>query len=365
MSIPNLDKFTYKIALSSPAHFTGEMVTNSFWLTHAWPLHKNNIEIFDPSSRFSRSFFVLTFRERELPDEAEKKRQPPYYDFVGDYFCVVLSAYFGKRFDNLGFLQSNGIHCVPDIQPTTLRKWPNALPVTSKPRIDLGIKLELHEAKPLLPILEAVFVEINEKLPVAPKLGLAFAAGRFYLQALQLFESDPELSFLALVNAGEVLASALEFSEEEVYDAETRELLAEVSEKLGDVKAERVRQRFFQIRRRFRVGLGKLVNAAFFAGSESQDDLFKFKPEDFGTRIAAAYDLRSIFLHAGKTFGGWVAPFDHRNAEVSIGTPAYGDAEWKKLISRIPTLVGMERVIRFCLLRFLHKEVSPLHEKLN
>ena len=365
MSIPILDKFTYKIALSSPAHFSGEMLTDSFWLTHAWPLHKSNTDILDPSSRFHRSFFVLTFRERELPEEAEKKRQPPYYDFVGDYFCVVLSTYFGKRFDNLGFIQSNGIHCIPGIQPPTLRKLPGALPVTSKPRVDLGIKLELHQATPLVPILEAVFLEINEKQPVSPKLELAFVAGRFYLQALQLFESDPELAFLALVNAGEVLVSGLKFAEEELYDAETRELLAEVKEKLGDAKAEKVRGRFLQIRRRFRIGLSKLVNTAFFAGSESQEDFYRFKPEDFDTRMAAAYDLRSIFLHAGKTFGGWVTALDYRNAEVSIGTPAYGDAEWKKLISRIPTLVGMERVIRFCLLRFLHQEVSPLHEKLN
>ena len=89
MSVPKLDKFTYKMALSSPAHFSGEMLTDSFWLTHGWPLHKNNVDIFDPSGRFYRSFFVLTFRERELSEQAEKKRQPPYYKFVGDYSCVL------------------------------------------------------------------------------------------------------------------------------------------------------------------------------------------------------------------------------------------------------------------------------------
>ena len=323
------------------------------------------MKYFDPSARFHRSFFVLTFRERELPDEEEKKRQPPWYDFVGDYFCVLLSAYFGKRFDNLGFIQSNGIHCIPDIQPPKLRKLMDALPVSSKPRKDLGIKLELHEAKQLLPILDAVFLEINEKKSVLPELELAFTAGRFYLQALQLFESDSELAFLSLVNAGEVLVSGLQFSENETYDRDTQDLLAEIKEKLGDAKAEKVRDRFFQIRRKFRVGLSKLVNESFFEGSESQEEFFKFKPEDFDVRMAAAYDLRSNFLHAGKKFGTWVEIMGHRNTDVSIGTPAYGDAEWKKLISRIPTLVGMERVIRFCLLRFLHQKVSPLHGKLN
>jgi hypothetical protein len=364
MSVPGLDKFTYKIALSSPAHFSGEMLTDSFWLTHAWPMHKNNMDIFDVSGRFGRSFFVLTFRERELSEEEEKKRQPPWYDYVGDFFCVLLSAYFGKRFDNLGFIQSNGLHCLPDIQPPKLRKLTNALPVSSKPRKDLDIKLELQEAKSLLPILEAVFLEINEKKPVARELELAFAAGRFYLQALQLFESDPELAFLSLISAGEVLVSGLDFSRDGIYDNDTEELLVEIKEKLGAEKAEKLR-RFFRVSRKFRVGLSKLVNKNFFEGSESSEEFYKFKPADFDTRIAAAYDLRSKFLHEGKTFGGWVAAFDHSNADVSIGTPAHGDAEWKKLISRIPTLVGMERVIRFCLLRFLHQKVSPLHERLN
>jgi hypothetical protein len=341
------------------------MQSDSFWLTHGWPLHKNNVEVFDPSSQFHRSFFVLTFRERELSEEEDKKRHPPHYDFVGDYFCVFLSVYFGKRFENLGFLQSRGIHCLPDIQPPKIRKLADALPTSSKPRKDLGIQLKLHEAKPLLPILETIFYEINDKKPIPKELELAFVAGRFYQQALQLFESDPELAFLSLVNAGEVLISGLDFSEDEIYDRETQELLAEISNKLGDAKAEMVRNRFFQIRRRFRIGLSKLVNNTFFEGSESQDDFYKFKPDEFDMRIAAAYDLRSIFLHSGKTFGGWVTTFDYRNAEVSIGTPAYGDTEWKKLIARIPSLVGMERVIRFCLLRFLHQKVSPLHEKLN
>jgi len=365
MNIPKLDKFTYKIALSSPAHFSGDMTSDSFCLTHAWPLHKNNMDIFDDSGRFGRSFFVLTFRERELPEDEEKNRQPPHYDFVGDFFCVLLSAYFGKRFDNLGFFQSHGIHCIPDIQPPKLRKLTDALPVSSKPRKDLDIKLELHASKPLLPILEAVFLEINEKKPVAKELELAFAAGRFYLQALQLFESDAELAFLSLVSAGEVLISGLDFSENEIYDGETQELLLEIKEKMGEAKSEKVRDRFFQIRRRFRIGLAKLVNKAFFEGSESRDEFSKFKQDEFDMRIAAAYDLRSNFLHAGKRFGVWVETMGHMNAEVSIGMPAYGDAEWKKLISRIPTLVGMERVIRFCLLRFLHQRVSPLHEKLN
>lgn len=361
MNIPGLDKFTYKIALSSPAHFSGEMRTDSFWLTHAWP---RTMDMFDPTERFHRSFFVLTFRERELSNEEEKKRQPPWYEYVGDYFCALLSAYFGKRFDNLGFVQSHGIHRLPDIQPPKLRKLVDALPTSSKPRKDLGIKLELHTALPLLPMLDAIVLEINENKPLSVDLELALAAGRFYLQALQLFESDPELAFLSLVSAGEVLVGGLDFSRDGVYDNDTEELIVEIKEKLGDAKAEKIRQ-LFKVSRKFRVGLRKLVNTAFFEGSESQDAFYRLTPDEFEMRIAAAYELRSKFLHKGTRFGVWVTIFDHQNADVSIGPPAYGDAEWKKLISRVPTLVGMERVIRFCLLRFMHQKVSRLHEKLD
>jgi len=246
MSVPQLDKFTYKLALSSPAHFTGQMLTDSFWLAHAHPLHKNNIEMFDISGRFSRHFFVLTFRERELSEEEERKRHPPYYGYVGDYFCVFLSVYFGKRFDNLGFFQTNGRHSIPDIQPPRLRKLPDALTTSSKPRKDLGIQLELHGAKPLLPILEAILPEINEQKSVPRDLELAYAAGRFYLQALQLCESDPEHAFLSLINAGEVIISGLEYADDELYDQETQELLVEIEQTLGSAKAKRVRDRFFK-----------------------------------------------------------------------------------------------------------------------
>lgn len=298
------------------------MLSASFSLTPAFQLDKNKIEMFDFSGRFGRSFFVLTFREHGLCEEEEKKRQPPYYGYVGDYFCVLLSVYFGKRFDNLGFLQSYGIHCVPDIQPPKLRQFPDALPVSSKPRKDLEIKLELHEAKPLLPILEAVFLEINENKNASIELDLALTAGRFYLQALQLFESDPELAFLSLVSAGEVLVSGLQFSDDELYDEETQRLLVEIKEKMGEAKAGRLRGRFSPIGRRFRKGLSKLVNKAFFEGSESQEDFAKFRQDDFERRIASAYELRSKFLHTGKRFGVWVGMLDHRNAEVSIWTPA-------------------------------------------
>jgi hypothetical protein len=93
------------------------MVSESFILSHAWPPFGFDGHEMNPNGRYFRSFFALSFHERELSLEAERKRQPPNYSYVGDYFSVFLSIYFGKRFENLGFHQNHGHFYLPNVQP--------------------------------------------------------------------------------------------------------------------------------------------------------------------------------------------------------------------------------------------------------
>lgn len=67
------------------------------------------------------------------------------------------------------------------------------------------------------------------------------------------------------------------------------------------------------------------------------------------SRIKAAYDLRSMFLHTGKSHGGWVNTFQEMNSEIIVGDPVVADAELKKLIVRVPSLAGQERIVHYCL----------------
>src|SRR5713101_8365829 len=103
------DRYMFTLVLSSPAHFPGELQSDRFLLTHAWPDFDSAYHDFEPNTRYSRNFFALTFRERELSPEEETKSNPPNYRFVGDYFAVFLAAYFGKSFENLGFHLDHGL----------------------------------------------------------------------------------------------------------------------------------------------------------------------------------------------------------------------------------------------------------------
>jgi len=214
-------------------------------------------------------------------------------------------------------------------------------------------------------ILEQVFDEVDETRQLSQDLLLAFTAGRFYQQALQQYDSDPELAFLSLINAGEVLVSGLQFTENELGDEQLTVLLGEIDAQLSPGTASALRKKLFgQISRRFRKGLSKSLNENFYLGSESAEAFLRFTSENVEKHLKAAYSLRSQFLHAGTRFGNWVST-DYQGSEIFIGTPAFGDSEWKKLIAAIPTLGGLERVIRFSILRFIHQRISPLHVSLD
>ena len=359
------DKHSFTLILSSSAPFVGEFASEKFLLTHAWKTFDAGWQEFDPGSRYSRNFFALTFCERECSSDEVNKNPPPHYSYVGDYFCVLLSIYFGKRFDNHGFLLDHGHYCLPNIPAPQPLKSHIALPFTERPRKDLGIPLNFDEAKLLLPILDRIFAEVDGNGTLSKDLLLSFTAGRFYQQALQQYDSDPELAFLSLVNAGEVLVRGLVFTTEELQDEMRTSLLREIDVRLGPETAAIIRKKFFgQISRRFRKGLSRLLNESFYQGSEAKLPFSRLTSQKMERHMKAAYSLRSQFLHAGTRFGSWVS-FVHQGAEVSIGTPAYGDAGWKRLLAAVPTLNGLERVIRFALLRYIHQRVSRLHVSLD
>lgn len=365
MRPPKLGRYSHVLLLGSPVHFVGQLDSDYFELNHAWPIgHRGGWEA-NPQSPLYRAFFTVSFMNKERSEDRAKFVRLPELSYVGDYFCVFLSVLFGKRFQNLGFLETNGNRRVPDVAGMRSCRLREALPFSSKVRKDLGFELKLDLAKPMLPLLDLVFREIDENASLSEDVELAYTAGRFYLQGLDLFEDDSELSYLSFVNAGEVLVSALSFSGKELYDSDTRKLLSHVARKAGGQAARAVRKKLFQVRRRFRIGLTRLVAPAFFEGHECSEEWAALKPEDFGMRLNAAYDLRSKFLHSGARFAVWAEQLRHENAEIVPGKPAHGTPEWKELISRIPTLLAVERVMRFCLLKFIHTRITPLATKLG
>lgn len=182
------------------------------------------------------------------------------------------------------------------------------------------------------------------------------AAGSFYLQALQNFEERPDVAYLNLITAGEVLSNFYSYDKDELLDDNAKGILRRIENASDDgpTLAKEIKGRLFQVKRRFLRTMGDLLTPPFFAGSEVKQDCLRLKKDDIKERLSASYDLRSHFVHSGRPFGEWVSQIQcGEPSEIQIGNPVVGDKEFEKILARAPTYFGMERILRYCLLRFM------------
>jgi hypothetical protein len=72
-------------------------------------------------------------------------------------------------------------------------------------------------------------------------------------------------------------------------------------------------------------------------------------------RINAAYQLRSSYVHTGKRFGKEIQDqrFERQIGEFIIENADDDTKKFLKALTDAPTFKGLERLMRFCLLRFL------------
>jgi len=304
---------------------------------------------------FARFNFVFAF-ETEPQPEGESALQE--YHGADRWLCGFLSLLFGKRFDAHGLVESSGYYSTPDHSQIPAFCNPTVPWNSSKPRANFPIQLNLVELRRLEPLLARPQIDDN--------LHRSFeAACRFYLQAVQAAESDAEVAYLHLITAGEILSNRQEYEVEDLIPDDILAALEKLSEVPdgGQAAASQLRQQLRQVRRRFVRTYCDLVDEAFFGKSESRDEYFTFKQESFKKSISAAYDLRSRYVHTGVHFGRWVnvgAPA----WDVQVGEPVIDhDPSLGKLIAQAPTLAGLERVTRYCLLRFAaSKELIDLED---
>src|ERR1035438_7820994 len=115
MKLPKLSRYSHVVLLGSPVHFVGQLESDYFELNHAWPRgHRNGLEM-NPMSQLFHAFFTVSFQNKERPEDRAKFVTLPSFSYVADFFSVFLSIFFGKKFQNLGFLETNGNRCVPDL----------------------------------------------------------------------------------------------------------------------------------------------------------------------------------------------------------------------------------------------------------
>jgi hypothetical protein len=228
------------------------------------------------------------------------------------------------------------------------------------PRRDINVPLNLVEISRIEPLLR----------PGQDERFLTFlqTAGRFYLQALQNFEERPDVAYLNLITAGEVLSNYYSYDKDDLLDEDARGILRRISEASqdGPALAKQIKSRLFQVKRRFLRAIEELLTDPFFAASEAEQDFTRLKKEDIGSRLGAAYDLRSQHVHSGIPFGKWVSrTLAGEACEIQFGVPVVGDKSFEKVLGKAPTYFGLERIIRYCLLRFIHTHGVPIDSRLT
>jgi hypothetical protein len=332
-----------KILLSTPARFTDEFRHRDLLVTHAWPpLYRGRRDwMRHQESPIGRTAMILAFRTE--PARKAPGVIVPNYENAGDFVAAALSVLFGKRFDAHGPIEMSGRYGVPDMTRFAAPVDP-ALPFNAgRPRVDYPVPLRLAEVRRISGLLLDPASDSGE-------LAIFHGAAAFYRRALQAVEDDPEMAYLHLITAGEILSAATPFDEARHLDDDVRDVLATLRGLGdGDRMARILLARLHGIKRRFVDTITDLVDDGFFQRTEAVERYAGFRREDFARRIKAAYDLRSQHVHTGYEFGHWVGP-DRHGAEVQLGNPVVPDKDMAKVLKWAPLVAGLERVIRYAIL---------------
>lgn len=359
----------HKFLLSSPTRFRGQYEQPDLLIAPAYPSVTDNIlrDTQSNESPFNRHYYVFilnfTFDSNDI--------LIPDLSYIGDYFAIALSLYYGKSFHNHGVIESHGIFSMPvtnNIAP--LRKY--KLPINNQqPRKDLEIALDLCNCSSIINFLL--------KKPFDSLSSAFLTAGKFYLRSLQSVDTDIEGAFLDLVTCGEILANRHEYAEDELYDENTQKIFEELKSKgVTEESVKVIKQRFFQVKRKFVMTLKSFLNKKFFTKTESKEEWGRLKEEKIEGIIKSVYDLRSQYVHNGITFKTWIEPEEYYMNEItglSSGVKANIDntevlnkkerKNIQKILEKAPTYLGLERIMRFSLLSLLHNNGVYIHQDLE
>jgi len=361
-----------KVLLSSPTRLQGSYSHENLIIEPVSPnmmgiysIYSNRFDRFNSEVLLGRYHYMLVF---DVIPEDEQSIIIPDYSYYGDYISIALSVLYGKRFDNHGMIEGSGHFWMPhyeDLMTFSPRPYYPVYSIFS--RKDVNINLEL---KNCASIIDFTLHEKDQKL-----FRYFFNAARFYLSSIKSIDSDLDKAYLDLITCGEILSNFYEYSEDELYghDQKLHQLLNKLaSYNIPNEDLSFIKQRLYQVKRKFFLTLKKMIyeSESFFINTESRVENAKFTRENIEASIKAAYDLRSRYVHVGFEFKDWIGVYADSERHMSeVQTPSLipnvDDNELRKLIERAPTYVGLERMMRFALLRFLHTNGVNIHSDLD
>ncbi len=305
-----------KALISTTSRMVGEYSGTRILITHAWPQFRSrSIGMRFAETHMSRSGYVIAF---ETPPIEKGAGVPvPDYSPTGDVVAAYLSVLFGKRFDCHGLLEGSGLYQIPELGSYDTPCDPK-LPFNSHiARHCFAVPLEINQFS----LIEGVLGNVDGGSADLPRLN---ATCKFYMQALQNAEANVEVAYLHLITAGEILSSGFRY-------ANTR-----------------------GVKKKFVRALYSLIDEDFYAVPESPSKFGRFRADNMERSIGAAHELRSRYVHTGVSFGMWVDPaLGVGGSDLQLGRPVVEGKSFGDILAAAPTFLGLERTVRYCILKFM------------
>jgi hypothetical protein len=350
------DETINSVLLSSTSRFVGSIENDSILLTHAWDFQSKfrGLQIHE-SNPLSRNAFIFCFSTKPVPKV--NGSVIPNYAYVGDIICSYLSVFFGKRFDNHGLVQGMGHFHLPDTSEFTI-PVNDKLPFNSyAERETFRIPLNLQHFDVFEPIIAGTFIDI--------KLHRLFATScKFYLQALQIVEKDPELAYINLITAIEVLSSYQELEKSDLIDEDIFCFLESSRNAENNSIINKIQSQLRSIKKKYIKTIMDFIDDQFFIELSTSEHRFTYTKNNFEKYIKNSYNLRSRYIHTGISFSNWIEP-SIRGDDIMVGIPVMEDTEIAKIISESPTFLGLEKIVRYVLLNFLQRNGLNIRESIS
>ncbi|KAA3612645.1 MAG: hypothetical protein DWQ05_18520 [Calditrichaeota bacterium] len=340
------DKNIYRFVISTPSRFVGEY-SKKIFIGHFWDF-ENTTQYSVTENPYSKNYYVISINRPVGRNPRITTNLPNMYNVDGNEIMLIMAVLYGKTFFFNGEIQAGEFLTKPFIdinRPLNSYKWHFN---SHKKRIDTNFNLNFAE-------LTNVEHIINKVGKSRPKYHTTFFnASNLYSRALQNFEHHPDLAFIDLVSAGEILTANFKINEKTIQDIELENLFKRIRNncKSASEILELLKLKAYNIRNKFSNGLFNFLDDNFFKYTYSGNKDWAINKENILICLKATYDLRSQIVHSGMALGK-IINVNNLDSEIFSVFPAEASKEKFKLLSKSLNFLGLERVIRYSLLKLI------------
>jgi len=316
-----MNMMEHKYLFSSPARIIGSYKTDLLdisGVTSSFINESTQIGLYAQNFYTIKLFFDNNFHGRI--------KHIPHKD--GDIVCMLLSAYFGKTFYYHGLIQSENCDYIPNIYKIENKSY-QIYPYSNIEDKKLNFCT--------IPNLDYFFKNDDETIDVI------LAASAYFAEALRIHSQNKDLSYLNLVATGEILSNIRKYSDNEIFNEEILDLINVINNEVTNCEkySKILHMNLKQIKRKYCIYLKDKIDDNFYFKANSYS---MFTKENIDKMISSSYDLRSQYIHAGKSIGQYVSMDDPLD-ETCNYIASTKDKRFNDLVAKSPTFYGLYRII--------------------